>query len=113
MSAVASWSYTAKATLWPLLSRSEWSGAQQFGAPQTIACDYSQDARVMTDAKGDEFTTRLVLFTERAGIKQGDRVALGVLTEPNPAVAGALEVRHVLRQADVFDRVADDYQVAT
>lgn len=113
MSAAASWSYTATATLWPLLGRDDWSGALTFGAPVPFACDYSSEARRMTDDLGVEFVTRQVIWTERADIKRGDRVLIGASVEVDPVAAGALEVRSVKRDADTFDRRADDFTVAT
>lgn len=113
MSAVSAWANTATATLWPLQSRAGWSGAQTFGAPVAIKCDYSSKARRLRDARGEEFTTNLTIYTERADIKPGDRVALGASTTADPIAAGALEVRAVVRQADTFDRKADDFEVST
>lgn len=111
MSASARWSYTAKATVWPLLARADWGGAESFGPPAVFDCDYSAETRTMVDGKGREFVARLTLYTERADIKMGDRVALGARTEADPGAAGALEVRTVGRDADTFDRKADDYRV--
>ncbi len=113
MSAAAAWSLTAKATLWPWLGRDDWSGVEQFGPPEVFACDYSAESKRMTDAKGIEFTTRQIIYTERADIKQGDRVLIGESQQASPAAAGALEVRAVKRDADTFQRIADDYQVFT
>ena len=38
---------------------------------------------------------------------------IGVSTEPDPVMAGADEVRQVIRYADTFERLADDYAVIT
>jgi hypothetical protein len=111
MSSAARWSYTAAATVWPLLSRDDWAGARAFGAPVAIACDYSGQARRVADAKGQEFTGRLTIYTERADIKPGDMVAIGAHSGADPLAAGAVEVRAVQRDADTFDRRADDYMV--
>ncbi|MDT7834961.1 hypothetical protein [Aquabacterium sp. OR-4] len=111
MSSVARWSYTAAATVWPLEGRDDWAGARTWGAPVGIACDYSGEARRATDAKGLEFTARLTVYTERADIKPGDMVAIGTHTGADPVAAGAVEVRAVQRDADTFDRQADDYTV--
>ena len=54
-----------------------------------------------------------MLYTERAGIKQGDRVLIGTSTAADPIAAGAVEVRRVMRYGDTLDRKADDYMVAT
>jgi len=113
MSAVAAWSLTATATLWALSQRDAWSGAPVFDAPVQIACDYASDARLMRDSLGDEFTTREVIYTERADIKPGDRILIGASTAADPIAAGAREVRAVKRDADTFGRAADDYTVGT
>lgn len=113
MSAAARWSYTATATVWPLLSRDDWAGARSFGAPVPIACDYAAKVQRATDATGQEFTTRQVLYTERADIKPGDMVLIGTHVGADPVAAGAHEVRAVQRDADTFDRLADDFTVMT
>lgn len=113
MSSAASWSYTSRATLWPLLSRSDWDHSPTFGAPVTFACDYSAEAIRMTDDRGQEFTTRQVLHTERADIKRGDMVLIGVSAVSTPQAAGAFEVRAVTRYADTFEQKADDFKVMT
>lgn len=113
MSAVASWSYTAKATVWPLTGQDDWSGVPTFGAPVVFDCDYSAESKRMTDAKGIEFTTRQIIYTEKADIAQGDRLLIGESFEVDPIAAGAFEVRAITRDADTFGRVADDFQVMT
>lgn len=113
MSAAASWSYTAVATLWPLTGAGDWDGIKTYGPPEAFACDYSAESKRMVDAKGIEFTTRQILYTERADIKQGDFVLIGESAALSPIDAGALEVRMITRDGDTFDRVADDYTVAT
>lgn len=114
MSASANWSYTATATLWPWLDREDWGGAQTFGPPVTFACSYSAKAERRTDDRGVEFVTRQIIYTERADIKQQDRILIGDHTDKiDPLAAGALEVRAVERQHDVFDGLADDFEVST
>jgi hypothetical protein len=103
MSSSARWSYTSKATVWPLVSRDDWGGAPTFGPPSAFACDYSTESKRMVDGTGVEFVSSLSIFTERAGIKQGDRVALGVSAALDPVAAGAVEVRAVTRWADTFN----------
>lgn len=111
MSAAAAWSYTATATLWVSLGRDDWTGAETWGPPQPVACDYSAKAERRTDALGVEFVTRQIIYTERADIKRGDRILIGASAALDPLSAGALEVRGAGRAADVFDRIADDYEV--
>lgn len=95
------------------MSRDGWSHAPAFGAPVPVLCDYASTARTARDAKGDEFVTDLLLYTERADIKHGDRIMLGASTAADPIAAGAKEVRNVLRNADTFDRLRDDFEVLT
>lgn len=114
MSAAAAWANTATATHWPRTGRDGWTGAESFGAPATFACDYKSEAKRMTDATGAEFVTRHVLYTERSTIARGDYVLIGTSTAIDPTtVQGAEEVKAVTRFNDTFDRLADDYMVAT
>ncbi len=113
MSAAASWSYTAKATHWALLSRDDWTGQPIFAGPQVIDCDYGAKAERRTDAKGVEFVSRQQIFTEFAEAKQGDYILVGESSHADPISAGAHEVRAITRHADTFDRLADDFEIAT
>lgn len=113
MSAAASWSYTSTATHWPRLSLDDWTRVATFGPPVQFACDYSAEATRMTDAQGQEFTSRQILHTERSSIQPGDFVLIGVSAVVDPVAAGAFEVRAVTRFADTFQNAADDYKVAT
>jgi len=119
MSASASWSYTAKATHWPLLGRDDWSGQNTYGPPVVFYCDYKAEAVRSADAGGTspqtgvELALRQVLYTEYAVVKQGDYVLIGESAEADPIAAGAAEVRTVVRDADTFDRIADDYRILT
>ena len=113
MSAAASWSYTAVATLWPMAARDAWLGGKTFGAPVAVLCDYKAESKVMTDATGEEFTCAEVIYTERADIKRGDRILIGVSALADPIAASAREVRSVTRYGDTFERTTDDYLVAT
>ena len=114
MSSLASWSYTSTATHWPLLGVDDWSRTATYGAPVAFACDYSGEATKMTDDRGEEFVSRMVLHTELATVKRGDFVALGAVTALDPTqYAEAFEVRAVRRYADTFEGKADDYRIAT
>lgn len=112
MSQAAAWSYTHKATHWPLTGRDDWTGAQTFGAPVVFDCDYIGKSVRMTDTKGVEFVTRQVIYTEKSDISQGDRVLLGESVLSDPLKAEAQEVRAVTRYADM-DGMDDDFEVAT
>lgn len=113
MSAAASWSYTAKATHWALLGRDDWTGLPTFSAPQIVDCDYGAKAERRTDAKGVEFVSRQQIFTEFADAKPGDYILVGESAQADPVAAGAHEVRAITRHADTFDRLADDFEIAT
>jgi hypothetical protein len=113
MSSVASWSYTAKATIWPAMPRDGWDGSSSFGAPVVVDCDYRSEAKLMRDAKGEEFVSALSVFTEYAAGKPGDMLALGDHSASALPAATARPVRVVGRDADTFERVADDFTVVT
>lgn len=113
MSSVAAWANTSTATVWPLLGRDQWSGLPSYGPPESFACTYSAESRRMTDARGIEFTSRQIVHTERATLKQGDMLLIGRSAATDPVAAGAHEVRSVLRHADVFEGKADDFQIVT
>ncbi len=108
---MSSWSHTSEATHWPLTGRSDWNGVRTWGAPVVFPCDYKAGSERKTDAKGAEFIARQTIYTERASIKPGDMVLIGVHAGADPIAAGALEVRAVDRSADTFDQAADDYEV--
>ncbi|CZY10519.1 TPA: hypothetical protein ACOEFP_004186 [Enterobacter bugandensis] len=42
-----------------------------------------------------------------------DIYQIGVSTEADPVVAGADEVRQVVRYADTFERLSDDFAILT
>ncbi len=113
MSSAARWSYTATATLWPLLARDGVSGGAQYGAPVPVRCDYASKSMTRRNAQGREIVVSQVIYTERADIKQGDRVLIGASTAADPIAAGAVEVLDVARNADTLDRKADDFEVMT
>lgn len=111
MSSLASWSYTSKATHWSLLASGAFGSTLTFGAPSAFACDYAADRSIESKERGDEIGVGLTLYTEKADIKPGDRVLLGVSALADPAAAGALTVQRVLRNADTFELLRDDYEV--
>lgn len=113
MSSVANWSYTAKATIWPFLGVDGMTKVKTYGAPVTFDCGYSSTVETMKDDTGKEFVSKLTLFTEYSSAKAGDMVLLGSSNQLIPTIAGAKEVKLVLRDQDVFDGVADDYKIVT
>ncbi|GKX40428.1 hypothetical protein WCT81_04840 [Pectobacterium versatile] len=111
MSEIARWSYTAKATIWPLADTDRY-GKPTFGVPVVIDCDYGGDGKRGSASFGLEFVVKNTFWTEYAVAKVGDMIALGEHADTTP-VADADEVRHIIRYADTFERTADDYAVIT
>lgn len=110
----ASWSYLQTATLWRLASRDEWGGQMAWAAPVLFLCDYAAESRRMVTSRGDEFTSRLLVYTSLAGVLQGDMILIGSSDAADPVAAGAQEVRAVDRWADTFKADgAQDYRIAT
>jgi hypothetical protein len=110
----ASWSYLQTATLWALSTRDTWGGQVAHEPPVLFLCDYAQEAQRVTNARGDEFTSRLLIYTSLPGVKQGDMVLIGTSTERNPYAAGAQEVRAVTTWADTFKAEGyPDFRIAT
>ncbi len=113
MSADANWSYTALATFWKNLGTNEYGDPLGYAEPITILCDYGGDATARLGDIGIELVIKNTFWTEFAGAEKGDYILLGVSTEADPVAAGADEVRHVIRYADTFDRIADDFAIIT
>ncbi|EGT0641190.1 hypothetical protein JAG25_003777 [Citrobacter werkmanii] len=116
MSSVASWSYTAMATIW----RKQNGGTDEYGdpingyaAPEVIMCDYEGGLSKRIGSLGAEIVVKNTVWTEFALAAAGDYLLIGVSTEADPVVAGADEVRQVIRYADTFERVTDDYAILT
>ncbi|WP_096388206.1 hypothetical protein [Hafnia sp. CBA7124] len=112
MTATANWSYTAEATIWRSLGTDEWN-KPSFATPITIACDYGGDSKRGNADVGREFVVKDTVWTEYAEAKEGDYLLIGVSAVANPIDAGADEIKHIIRYADTFDRVADDYALIT
>ncbi|HGY4912848.1 TPA: hypothetical protein ACNU9R_002540 [Citrobacter freundii] len=114
MSATASWSYTATATIWRKLEgNDEYGDPLGYAPPEQILCDYEGGLSKRIGSLGSEIVVKNTIWTEFALAAVGDYLLIGVSTEPGPVVAGADEVRQVIRYADTFERVADDYAILT
>ncbi|MFV8874536.1 hypothetical protein ABQ345_14165 [Serratia fonticola] len=111
MSATANWSYDAKATIWPQIDTDEFN-KPTYGPPIVIDCDYGSRTRRKNAEAGREISVNLYVWTEYAGAKEGDKLAIGEFDSPTP-VDDADVVIDIGRDADTFDRVADDYEIAT
>lgn len=116
MSSIASWSYTAQATIW----RKQNGGTDEYGdpvngyaAPEVIMVDYEGGLSKRIGSLGAEIVVKNTVWSEYTLAAAGDYLLIGVSTEPDPIVAGADEVRQVIRYADTFERLADDYAILT
>ena len=113
MSAVANWSYTAAATVWKSLGFSESGDNLGYSAPIPILCDYEGGLSKRIGNIGAEIVVKNTIWTEYADAATGDYILIGTSTDADPLNAGADEVRQVIRYADTFDRIADDYAIIT
>lgn len=111
MSSLANWSYTAKATIWPVIDTDRY-GKPTLGAPVVIDCDYGGDGKRGSGNLGLEFVVKNTFWTEYATAKVGDMIALGESSASVPP-GDADEVKHIIRYADTFERIADDYAIMT
>lgn len=114
MSSVANWSYTATATIWrKLAGNDEYGDPLGYAEPEQILCDYEGGLSKKLASLGAEIVVKNTVWTEFALATSGDYLLIGASTEADPVVAGADEVRQVIRYADTFERVADDYAILT
>ena len=115
MSSVANWSDTAKATIWRKLSGGKDENGDPingYAAPVIIMVDYEGGLSERIGSIGVEIVVKNTVWTE-ALAAAGDYLLIGESTEPDPVRAGADEVRQVIRYADTFERLADDYAILT
>lgn len=113
MSSAASWSYTAKATVWRNLGVDEYGDSLGFSPPEVILCDYEGGVSKRIGGIGAEIVAKNTIWTEYAIAKTGDYILIGESTSPNPYSVDADEVRQVIRYADTFERIADDFAILT
>ncbi|MDM2816958.1 hypothetical protein [Citrobacter sp. Cpo102] len=114
MSSVANWSYTATATIWRKQEgNDEYGDPLGYAEPEQILCDYEGGLSKKLASLGAEIVVKNTVWTEFALADAGDYLLIGVSTEPDPIVAGADEVCQVIRYADTFERLADDYAILT
>ncbi|ASK00140.1 hypothetical protein [Citrobacter freundii] len=123
MSSVANWSYTAKATIWRKLagSKDEYGDPiNGYAAPEVIMCDYegglSKKIAGVSAAMGNlgsEVVIKNTFWTEYDKAGAGDYLLIGESSLTDPLEAGADELIQVIRYADTFERLADDYALLT
>lgn len=114
MSSVANWSYTAKATIWRKLpGKDEYGDPLGYAAPEIILCDYEGGLSKRIGSLGAEIVVKNTVWTEFAGAGSGDYLLIGASANPDPVAAGADEIRQVIRYADTFERLEDDWALLT
>lgn len=114
MSSVARWSYSATATIWRKLEGNyEYGDPLGYAPPEQILVDYEGGLSKRIGSLGSEIVVKNTVWTEFALANAGDYLLIGISTEPDPVVAGADEVRQVIRYADTFYRTADDFAIIT
>ncbi|HBU6577880.1 TPA: hypothetical protein PIP05_004902 [Klebsiella oxytoca] len=113
MSSVASWSYTATATIWRNLGNDEYGDSLGFSPPESILCDYIAGLSAKIGSLGKEVVVKNTFFTEYALASEGDYIFIGESNDPDPVVAGADEIRAVTRWGDTLERLTDDWALIT
>lgn len=120
MSSAANWSYTAKATLWRNLGKDEYGDPLGYAAPEVFLCDYQgglsakiTNASASLGNLGFERVVKNTVWTEYANAATGDYLLIGESSEDDPIAAGADEIQQVIRYADTFERVTDDFAIIT
>jgi hypothetical protein len=113
LSSLASWSYTAQATIWKRSGSSGDYNDPVFEPPLVIACDYQGGLSKRLGDIGGEKVVKNTVWTEYALADTGDYLLIGVSAEPDPIAAGADEVMQAIRYADTFERMADDFAIIT
>ncbi|WP_392562494.1 hypothetical protein RHO12_03160 [Orbus sturtevantii] len=112
MSDLANWSYTAKATIWRCIGEDEYS-KKTFSGPEIITCDYGMEASNKLNNIGLGFAVKNTFWTEYDKAKVDDYILFGESIEVDPIKAGADRIRHIIRYADTFGRLADDFTLIT
>ncbi|HDT6594725.1 hypothetical protein [Klebsiella michiganensis] len=118
MSSIASWSYTATATIWRRIRDADGSdtdgGGQPYGweTPIAILCDYQGGLSAKIGDLGREIVVKNTIWTEHATAREGDYILIGASAAAAPPDE-ADEIRQIVQFADTFERLADDYAIIT
>ncbi|MEQ1967679.1 hypothetical protein ABLA30_11745 [Xenorhabdus nematophila] len=113
MSSVANWAYTAPCTFWKRLGNDEYGKPLGYLEPQIILCDYQGGLSSKISGVGAELVVKNTFWTEFPNAVTGDYILIGESSNLNPIEAGADEIKCIIRYADTFERLADDYAVIT
>ncbi len=84
-----------------------------YAAPVIIMVDYEGGLSKRIGSLGAEIVVKNTVWTEYALADAGDYLLIGESTDADPIAAGADEVRQVIRYADTFERLADDFAILT
>lgn len=101
---------TEPLTAWPVTEADDGYGTPVYGAPYTIACEYDQNSRTVSDNDGVQFVPSWTFYTQQA-VSRGDYVALGDNTASASPTTGARPVRAVRRQQNIPRQGGDDYTI--
>lgn len=81
MSSLSRWTYTNTATVYPFEGEDLYNGGTLFGTPYEIACTWETGGKMLRDASGDEFVSRMVIYTEDPRPKARDQIVLNGQTD--------------------------------
>ena len=110
---ISRWSYIVPCTICRSLEIDEYGDSLWFSVPETIMCDYQSGLSAKIGDIGTEQVVKNTFWTEFSDATKGDYILIGESAESDPVAAGADEVMQVIRYADTFDRLADDYAILT
>lgn len=122
MSTTANWSYTALATIYPVIrGGGKWDDTIAYGTPYLIDCTWQSSNEVVKDDMGKEFVTNNVFYTElkRNGVdvqrpERGFYIAKDDTTsQSDPRVAGADIIITVKEDDMSFFGEEPDYEIRT
>lgn len=113
MSSVAAWSYTSPCTIWRNLGVDEYGDPLGYSAPEIIMCDYQGGLSAKIGDIGTEQVVKNTFWSEFAEAGKGDYILIGESSINDPIAAGADEIMQVIRYADTFERIADDFALLT
>lgn len=76
MSKIASWSYTSRATVKPMIGIDHFSGGLDYGESYAIDCTWISKHELLRDEKGEEFVSSSLIFTEDQRPKPHDMIRI-------------------------------------
>ena len=76
VSKIANWSYTERASVRPYVSKNGINNQAVYGEPYEIMCDFAAASEQHRDEKGNEFTSKYLIYTEDERPKYLDEITL-------------------------------------